>query len=98
LRDSLASGKSLADVANDKSKSVSGLQDAIVARATSVLAAAVSAGDLTAAQRDTILTPRQEHGRRARRAGARRPRSGRRSAARPPRRVRPPRLPGASPL
>jgi hypothetical protein len=56
LRDSLDSGKSLADVAKDKSKTVDGLQDAIVARATSTLAAAVAAGDLTSAQRDTILT------------------------------------------
>lgn len=56
LRTQLAAGKSLSDLAGEKSKSVSGLQDAIVARATSVLATAVAAGDLTDAQRDSILT------------------------------------------
>jgi hypothetical protein len=56
LRTSLAGGKSLADVAQDKGKTAAGLQDAIVAKATSALAAAVAAGDLTAAQRDAALT------------------------------------------
>lgn len=56
LRTQLAAGKSLSDLAGEKSKSASGLQDAIVARATSVLAAAVAAGDLTDTQRDSILT------------------------------------------
>jgi hypothetical protein len=49
-------GKSLADLAADKGKTSAGLQAAIVARATSNLAAAVAAGDLTDTQRDTILT------------------------------------------
>jgi hypothetical protein len=56
LRTSLAGGKSLADVAQDRGKTAAGLQDAIVAKATSALAAAVAAGDLTAAQRDAALT------------------------------------------
>jgi hypothetical protein len=56
LRTSLAGGKSLADVAQDKGKTAAGLQDAIVAKATTALAAAVAAGDLTDAQRDTALT------------------------------------------
>jgi hypothetical protein len=56
LRDALSAGKSLADVAKDKDKPVDGLQNAIVDKATSQLAAAVSAGDLTDAQRDSFLT------------------------------------------
>jgi hypothetical protein len=55
LREALADGDSLADVAEDKNKSVSGLQQAIVAAAGSQLAAAVAAGDLTDARRDAIL-------------------------------------------
>ena len=54
LRDSLMSGKSLAQVAKDKGKSVDGLVDAIVAEEKKELAAAVSAGRLTDAQRDSI--------------------------------------------
>ena len=56
IRSGFASGKSLADLAKDKGKTSQGLQDAIVAAATSQLAAAVAAGDLTSAQRDAILT------------------------------------------
>jgi hypothetical protein len=56
IRTALASGKSLADLATAKGKTAAALEDAIVARATAQLAAAVAAGDLTAAQRDTILT------------------------------------------
>jgi hypothetical protein len=54
LRDSLMSGKSLAQVAQDKNKSVDGLVNAIVAEQKKELAAAVTAGRLTAAQRDSI--------------------------------------------
>jgi hypothetical protein len=56
LRTALGTGKSLADLAKDKGKTSEGLQAAIVAKATSNLAAAVAAGDLTDAQRDAILT------------------------------------------
>ncbi len=54
LRDSLMSGKSLAQIAKDKNKSVDGLVDAIVAEQKKELALAVSAGRLTDAQRDAI--------------------------------------------
>ena len=54
LRDSLMSGKSLAQVAKDKNKSVDGLVDAIVAEKKKELATAVAAGKLTDAQRDSI--------------------------------------------
>jgi len=54
LRDSQMSGKSLAQVAKDKSKSVDGLVDAIVAEEKQELAAAVAAGRITDAQRDSI--------------------------------------------
>ena len=54
LRESLMSGKTLAQVAKDKGKSVDGLVDAIVAEEKKELAAAVSAGRLTDAQRDSI--------------------------------------------
>lgn len=56
IRTALVGGKSLADLATAKGKTAAGLQDAIVANATTQLAAAVAAGDLTDAQRDTILT------------------------------------------
>jgi hypothetical protein len=56
IRTQLGAGKSLADIAKDKGKTSAGLQDAIVAAATTQLAAAVAADDLTAAQRDVILT------------------------------------------
>ena len=54
LRDSLMSGKSLAQVAKDKNKSVDGLVGAIVIEQKKELAAAVAAGRLTSAQRDSI--------------------------------------------
>ena len=54
LRDSLMGGKSLAQVAKDKNRSVDGLVDAIVAEQKKELAAAVAAGKLTDAQRDSI--------------------------------------------
>jgi hypothetical protein len=56
LQKQLRDGKSLADIAKDKSKAVDGLEAAIVAGATTQLAAAVAAGDLTDAQRDQALT------------------------------------------
>jgi hypothetical protein len=55
VRDALRGGSSLAALAQQKGKSVDGLEAAIVADATSALAAAVASGDLTDAQRDTIL-------------------------------------------
>jgi hypothetical protein len=54
LRDSLMSGKSLAQVAKDENKSVDGLVDAIVAEQKKELAIAVTAGRITDAQRDAI--------------------------------------------
>ncbi len=54
LRDSVMSGKSLAQIAKDNDKSVDGLVDAIVAEEKQELAAAVAAGRLTDAQRDSI--------------------------------------------
>jgi hypothetical protein len=56
LQQQFKDGKSLADIAKDKGKSVDGLEAAIVAGATTQLAAAVAAGDLTDAQRDQALT------------------------------------------
>jgi hypothetical protein len=56
IHTALGQGKSLADLAKEKGKTSDGLQAAIVAKATANLAAAVTAGDLTDAQRDTILT------------------------------------------
>jgi hypothetical protein len=55
LRDELASGKSLADVAKAQSKSVDGLTQALTDAATKKLDAAVSAGRLTKDQEKTIL-------------------------------------------
>jgi hypothetical protein len=54
LRDQLASGKSLADVAKAKGKSVDGLVSAIVASATKSLDQAVAAGKLTKEQEQSI--------------------------------------------
>jgi hypothetical protein len=54
LRESQMSGKSLAQVAKDKNKSVDGLVEAIVTAEKKELDAAVAAGRLTAAQRDSI--------------------------------------------
>jgi hypothetical protein len=56
LRDQLASGKTLAQVAQAQGKSVDGLEQAIVAAATTKLDQAVANGQLTSAQRDAILS------------------------------------------
>jgi len=56
LRTSLESGKSLADVAKAQGKSVDGLVGALVDAAKQRLDADVSAGRLTDAQRQSILT------------------------------------------
>jgi hypothetical protein len=61
LRTQLESGKSLADVAKAQGKTVSGLEDAIVADAKTHLDAAVDAGDLTAAQEATMLADLKAH-------------------------------------
>jgi len=55
LRADLEGGKSLAQVARDRSKSVDGLVDALVAAAKERLDGAVSAGRLTRAQADERL-------------------------------------------
>jgi hypothetical protein len=55
LRESLEGGKTLADVAKEKGKTVGGLVDAIVAAKTKELDEAVTAGRLTKAQRDEIV-------------------------------------------
>jgi hypothetical protein len=54
LRTQLSSGKTLAQIAKDKNKSVSGLVDAMTASADKQLQAAVSEGRLTKAQADQI--------------------------------------------
>lgn len=56
LRRSLEDGDTLADVAKEKGKTVDGLVDAIVAAKTKELDAAITAGRLTKAQRDEIVT------------------------------------------
>ena len=61
LRTSLESGKTLAQVAKDKGKSVDGLIAALVADKTKALDAAVAAGRLTKAQRDEIAANLKEH-------------------------------------
>ena len=55
LRTQLESGKSLAQIAKDQGKSVSGLVDALVNAAKSKLDAAVAAGRLTQAQANDML-------------------------------------------
>src|SRR2546429_5047628 len=55
LRNELAGGKSLAQVARDHGKSADGLIDALVAAAKTKLDAAVAAGRLTKAQADQML-------------------------------------------
>jgi hypothetical protein len=57
----LAAGKTLADIATAQGKSVSGLEDAIVADAKTHLDAAVAAGKLTAAQESTMLSDLTAH-------------------------------------
>jgi hypothetical protein len=61
LRTQLEAGKSLADVAKAEGKTVSGLQDAIVAAATKKLDAAVAAGNLTAEQKAARLAELKSH-------------------------------------
>ena len=56
IRADLESGKSLAQIARDRSKSVDGLVGALVAAAKERLDAAVSAGRLTRAQVDEMVT------------------------------------------
>ena len=60
LRTSLESGKTLAQVAKDKGKSVDGLIAALVADKTKELDAAVAAGRLTKAQRDELAANLKE--------------------------------------
>jgi hypothetical protein len=55
LRDELEGGKTLAQVAKDKGKSVDGLVDAIVADKKKQIDAAVAAGKITKAQRDEFV-------------------------------------------
>ncbi len=61
LRTDLQSGKTLAQLATAQGKTVSGLEDAIVAAAKTNLDAAVAAGTLTAAQEATKLADLQSH-------------------------------------
>jgi hypothetical protein len=61
LRDELRGGKSLADVAKAKGKSVDGLKSAIVADAKSKLDQAVKDGKLTEAQAKEALDRLQSH-------------------------------------
>jgi 3-hydroxyacyl-CoA dehydrogenase len=56
LRTALEGGKTLAQIAEDRGKSVDGLVNALVDEAEAELAAAVKAGRLTDAQRDSILS------------------------------------------
>ena len=60
LRTELESGKSLADVAKAKGKSVDGLVDALVGDAKKHLDEEVSEGDLTQAQADQLLSRLEE--------------------------------------
>ncbi len=55
LREALADGRSLADVARAEGKAVDGLVDTLVAAAEARLADAVEAGRLTDAQRDEVV-------------------------------------------
>jgi hypothetical protein len=61
LRTQLQAGKTLAQVAAAQGKSVSGLEDALVAEAKSHLDAAVSAGDITAEQASAMLDKLEAH-------------------------------------
>jgi hypothetical protein len=60
LRTELESGKSLADVARAKGKSVDGLVDTLVADAKKHLDEDVSEGDLTREQADELLSRLEE--------------------------------------
>jgi hypothetical protein len=55
LRDKLAAGQSLADVAKAQGKSVDGLKQALLADEKNALDQAVRDGEITTAQRDAIL-------------------------------------------
>jgi hypothetical protein len=55
LREALAGGKTLAQIAKDRGKSVDGLVQAMVAAKTKLLDEAVEAGRLTDAERDEIV-------------------------------------------
>jgi hypothetical protein len=61
VRTQLQAGKTLADVATAQGKTVSGLEDAIVAAAKTHLDADVAAGKLTAAQESTMLASLTSH-------------------------------------
>jgi hypothetical protein len=61
LRTELENGKTLAQVAKEKGKSVDGLVDALTADATSTLDAAVADGRLTRTQADDLLARVREH-------------------------------------
>jgi hypothetical protein len=60
LASALEDGRTLADLAEDRGKSVDGLVDALVDAAEEDLAAAVEAGKLTDAQRDSIVSGLEE--------------------------------------
>jgi polyhydroxyalkanoate synthesis regulator phasin len=60
LRTSLESGKTLAEVAKERGKSVDGLIDAMVAEATKQLDEAVAAGKLTKERRDAMVADLKE--------------------------------------
>jgi hypothetical protein len=61
LKTKLQSGKTLAQVATAQGKTAGGLEDAIVADATSHLDADVAAGDITAAQESSRLSDLKSH-------------------------------------
>src|SRR4029079_12533663 len=61
LRTQLQSGKTLADVAKAQGKTVTGLEDAIVADAQTHLDADVTAGKLTSAQAAAMLADLKSH-------------------------------------
>jgi hypothetical protein len=61
VRTQLKSGKTLAQIATAQGKTVSGLEDAIVADAKTHLDAAVAAGKLSAAQEATMLARIKAH-------------------------------------
>jgi hypothetical protein len=60
LRTALEGGKTLAQIAEDRGKSVDGLVNALVDDAAAELAKAVAAGRLTDAQRDSMLSGLKE--------------------------------------
>ena len=61
LRTEIAGGKSLAEIAKAKGKSVDGLVDALVADANKKIAAAVTAGRLSQADADRLTASLKEH-------------------------------------